>query len=236
MSDDLARSTSHRRARSTSPTIPGRPDGVIDGLPGAMLVIISGPSGVGKDTIIDAMPAARPRPGVPLRRDLHDPSAAAGRGRRRRLPLPEPRRVPAPARRPPAARGQRGPRQLVRLAARPGPRGGRWPVATPSSRSTCRAPSVVKEQVSEAVLIFVVPPSLETLFSRLRARATETADELELRQAQRRHRAGPPGRLRLRGRQRDRPGRADRRADRRDHRRGAASATRTDASGSSGRP
>ena len=34
---------------------PGRPDGIIDGAPGAMLVIISGPSGVGKDTIIDAM-------------------------------------------------------------------------------------------------------------------------------------------------------------------------------------
>ena len=31
-------------------------------------------------------------------------------------------------------------------------------------------------------MIFVVPPSLETLFARLRARATETADELELRQ------------------------------------------------------
>jgi guanylate kinase len=41
---------------------------------------------------------------------------------------------------------------------------------------------VVKDQVSEALLIFVVPPSLETLFSRLRTRATETADELELRQ------------------------------------------------------
>jgi guanylate kinase len=36
--------------------------------------------------------------------------------------------------------------------------------------------------VSEALLIFVIPPSLETLFSRLRARATETADELEIRQ------------------------------------------------------
>ena len=34
---------------------PGRPSGVILGDPGAMLVIISGPSGVGKDTIIDAM-------------------------------------------------------------------------------------------------------------------------------------------------------------------------------------
>ena len=40
----------------------------------------------------------------------------------------------------------------------------------------------VKEQVSEALLIFVIPPSLETLFARLRARATETADELEVRQ------------------------------------------------------
>jgi guanylate kinase len=39
-----------------------------------------------------------------------------------------------------------------------------------------------KEQVSEAVLIFVVPPTLETLFERLRTRATETADELETRQ------------------------------------------------------
>ena len=40
----------------------------------------------------------------------------------------------------------------------------------------------VKEQVSEALLIFVIPPSQETLFARLRARATENADELEIRQ------------------------------------------------------
>ena len=30
--------------------------------------------------------------------------------------------------------------------------------------------------------MFVVPPSLEALFHRLRSRATETADQLELRQ------------------------------------------------------
>ena len=40
----------------------------------------------------------------------------------------------------------------------------------------------VKERVPEALLIFIVPPSLEALFQRLRSRATETADELELRQ------------------------------------------------------
>ena len=34
---------------------PGRPDYTIEGAPGAILAIISGPSGVGKDTIIDMM-------------------------------------------------------------------------------------------------------------------------------------------------------------------------------------
>ena len=41
----------------------------------------------------------------------------------------------------------------------------------------------MKEQVTEALLIFIIPPSLETLFDRLKSRATETADELEQRQA-----------------------------------------------------
>ncbi len=40
----------------------------------------------------------------------------------------------------------------------------------------------VKSRVPDALLIFLVPPSLETLFWRLRSRATETADELEVRQ------------------------------------------------------
>ena len=34
---------------------PGRPDFTIEGAPGAILAVISVPSGVGKDTIIDAM-------------------------------------------------------------------------------------------------------------------------------------------------------------------------------------
>ena len=42
--------------------------------------------------------------------------------------------------------------------------------------------AVVKGKVPGALLIFIVPPSLEDLFQRLRTRATETADELEVRQ------------------------------------------------------
>jgi len=41
---------------------------------------------------------------------------------------------------------------------------------------------VVKEKIPGALLIFLIPPSLEDLFQRLLSRATETADELELRQ------------------------------------------------------
>ena len=42
--------------------------------------------------------------------------------------------------------------------------------------------AVVKQKVPDALLVFLVPPSLEDLFSRLRNRATETADELDIRQ------------------------------------------------------
>lgn len=41
---------------------------------------------------------------------------------------------------------------------------------------------VVKGCILEALLIFVVPPSLETLVHHLRARRTESAEQLELRQ------------------------------------------------------
>jgi guanylate kinase len=45
-----------------------------------------------------------------------------------------------------------------------------------------QAAQVVKEKIPGALLIFLIPPSLEDLFQRLLSRATETADELELRQ------------------------------------------------------
>jgi guanylate kinase len=164
---------------------PGRPDFVIEGAPGAMLVIISGPSGVGKDTIIEAM----------QRRE-----AEAGLAGQRHYVVTITTRAPREGEvdgvdyhfvsreeflRIRAARGfleanevhgnwYGSPRDQVRDAIRAG--------RDVILKIDVQGAQVVKEQVSEAVLIFVIPPTLETLFARLRARATETADELELRQ------------------------------------------------------
>lgn len=164
---------------------PGRPDYVVDGAPGAILAIISGPSGVGKDTIIDAM----------RRRE-----AERGRAGERTYVVTVTTRAPRDGEvdgedyhfvsreeflRLRAARGfleanevhgnwYGSPRDQVREALVAG--------RDVILKIDVQGAQVVKEQVSEALLIFVIPPSLETLFSRLRARATETADQLELRQ------------------------------------------------------
>ena len=68
--------------------------------------------------------------------------------------------------------------------ARRGPRSGR---RSPGGHDVIlkidvQGAAVVKQRVSDALLIFIVPPSLEDLFQRLRSRATESADELEIRQ------------------------------------------------------
>jgi guanylate kinase len=160
---------------------PGRPDGVIEGRPGAMLIIISGPSGVGKDTIIDALrgrthdpeyhyvvtcTTRAPRPGEVDGVDYHFLSREAFLRLRADRQLLEAAEV--------HGNWYGSPRDQVRAAVSAG--------RDAILKIDVQGAQVVKEQVSEAVLIFVVPPSLETLFSRLRARATETADELELRQ------------------------------------------------------
>jgi guanylate kinase len=165
---------------------PGRPDFVIDGAPGAMLIIISGPSGVGKDTIIEA-----------LRRRERE----AGRDGDRHYVVTCTTRLPRNGEvdgvdyhflsrgeflRMRAARGfleanevhgnwYGSPRDQVRKALMAG--------RDVILKIDVQGARVVKEQVSEALLIFVIPPSLEELFQRLRDRATESADELELRQA-----------------------------------------------------
>jgi guanylate kinase len=164
---------------------PGRPDHVIDGAPGAALVIISGPSGVGKDTIIDEL----------RRREAED-----GRVGERHYVVTVTTRSPREGEvdgvdyhfvsrdeflQIRAARGfleanevhgnwYGSPRDQVREALAAG--------KDVILKIDVQGAQVVKEQVSAALLIFVIPPTLEALFQRLRSRATETADELELRQ------------------------------------------------------
>ena len=111
--------------------------------------------------------ARDPRRAPPLRRHLHDARRRADEVDGVRLPLPDRGGVRRAARSGRAARGDRGPRQLVRDAARPGRRGARRPGATRSSRSTCRARARSGAAVPDALLIFVVPPSLEALDERL---------------------------------------------------------------------
>jgi len=155
--------------------------GGAEGAPGTMLVIISGPSGVGKDTIIEALRR------LPTARDYHYVVTCTTRARRpgetdgvsyqfldrdaflrlrRAGEFLEANQV----------HGQwyGTPRGQVRdaLAA------GRDVIL----KIDVQGAQVVKETVPDALLIFLVPPSLEDLFNRLRARATESADELELRQ------------------------------------------------------
>jgi guanylate kinase len=164
---------------------PGRPDFVVDGAPGAMLIIISGPSGVGKDTIIDAL----------RRRDVQ-----RNRDAERHYVVTCTTRAPRSGEvdgidyhflsreeflRLRAARGfleanevhgnwYGSPRDQVRDALVAG--------RDVILKIDVQGAQVVKEQVTEALLIFVVPPSLEELFERLRTRATETAEQLEVRQ------------------------------------------------------
>jgi guanylate kinase len=164
---------------------PGRPDNVIDGAPGAMLVIISGPSGVGKDTIID---------------EMHRRERAEGRENERHYLVTVTTRAPREGEvdgidyhfvdRDEFIRMWRdrgfleanevhgnfygSPREPVRQALLAG--------KDVILKIDVQGAQVVKEQVTEALLIFIIPPSLETLFDRLRSRATETADELEVRQ------------------------------------------------------
>jgi guanylate kinase len=167
---------------------PGRPASVVDGAPGAMLIIISGPSGVGKDTIIDALrrreagtgrdgqryyvvtcTTRAPRNGEIDGVDYHFMSRESFLDMRAERGFLEATEVHG------TGNWYGSPRQPVRDALVAG--------RDVILKIDVQGAQVVKEQVSAALLIFIVPPSMETLFERLRSRATETADELERRQA-----------------------------------------------------
>lgn len=164
---------------------PGRPDFVVDGAPGALLAIISGPSGVGKDTIIDALrrreretgrdgerhyvvtvTTRAPRAGEVDGVDYRFLSRDAFLALRDARGLLEANEV--------HGNWYGSPRDQVREALTAG--------RDVILKIDVQGAQVVKEQVSQALLIFVVPPTLETLFQRLRARATESAEQLERRQ------------------------------------------------------
>jgi len=151
------------------------------GAPGAMLVIVSGPSGVGKDTVIEALrrrPAAaeyhyvvtcttRPRRTYEVD-GVHYHFVDPDRFRRLRETggLLEANEV--------HGHWYGTPRSEVRRALKDG--------ADVILKIDVQGAAVVKQKVPEALLVFIVPPSLEDLFGRLQARATETADELDIRQ------------------------------------------------------
>ena len=153
----------------------------VEGAPGAMVVIVSGPSGVGKDTVISSLclvPAdpqryfvvtctTRPRreyevDGV----HYHFLDQAEFVRRRDAGGFLESNFV--------HGHWYGTPRDQVHEALRAG--------RDAILKIDVQGAAVVKQKVPEALLVFLVPPSLEDLFSRLQSRATETADELDVRQ------------------------------------------------------
>lgn len=155
--------------------------GAIDGAPGAMVVIVSGPSGVGKDTVIASLCL------VPTKPERYFVVTCTTRPRR----AYEVDGVhyhfldKAEFERRSAAGGfleanyvhghwYGTPRDQVRAALASG--------RDAILKIDVQGAAVVKQKVPDALLVFLVPPSLEDLFSRLQSRATETADELDIRQ------------------------------------------------------
>ncbi len=166
--------------RKPSPGL-GNSTAPIFGAPGALLVIISGPSGVGKDTIIDAL-------------------KRRSRERDYRFVVTCTTRAPRPGEKDGVSYHFLNKRQFMALRDAGGlleanEVHGHW-YGTPRIevaraladghdvilKIDVQGAQVIKERIPDALLIFVVPPSLETLFRRLKSRATETVDELELRQ------------------------------------------------------
>lgn len=153
----------------------------VAGAPGAMLVIVSGPSGVGKDTVIGSLCLI---PTDPQRFFVVTSTTRPRRdyevdGVHYNFLTPEAFRRKRDAGGFLEANLVHGhwygtPRDDVRAALVAG--------RDAILKIDVQGAAVVKQKVPDALLVFLVPPSLEDLFSRLQARATESADELDIRQ------------------------------------------------------
>jgi guanylate kinase len=159
----------------------GASDGREPGAVSPMLVIISGPSGVGKDTIIAALQKRghRPdyryvvtcttrarRPGETDGVSYNFVSVAEFLRLRDEDELLEANEV--------HGHWYGTPRAGVRAALANGQHA--------ILKIDVQGARVVKGCVPEALLIFVVPPSMDTLVEHLKARRTESAEQLEIRQ------------------------------------------------------
>ena len=151
------------------------------GAPGALLVIISGPSGVGKDTIIDALKRRSRQPEYTFivtctTRAPRDGEEDGVHYRFLSLDMFAALRDTGELLEFADVHGHwyGTPRKEVAIALAAG--------HDVILKIDVQGAQSVKQHVPYALLVFVVPPSLETLFARLRSRATESADELEVRQ------------------------------------------------------
>jgi guanylate kinase len=152
-----------------------------EGAPGAMLVVISGPSGVGKDAILDVLrelpeharhhyvvtcTTRAQRPGEIDGLSYHFLTTEAFQALRESGGLLEANEV--------HGNWYGTPRRQVAeaLAA------GRHAIL----KIDVQGADVVRSSVPDALLIFVAPPSIDALVERLTSRATETTEELRLRQ------------------------------------------------------
>jgi guanylate kinase len=163
------------------PAAAERADATEHGPPHPMLVIISGPSGVGKDTIIEALQRRGHRP------EYHYVVTCTTRSRRPN----EIDRVSYNFLSPEEFTALRDSGQLLEANEVHGnwygtPRAG---VRTALARGQhailkidVQGARVVKAAIPEALLIFVVPPSVETLVEHLKARRTESPEQLAIRQ------------------------------------------------------
>jgi guanylate kinase len=151
-----------------------------DGQPGAQLVIISGPSGVGKDTIIEAMQRRVPRHPrdyvitVTTRARRHNEIAGVSY---HFLSLEDYQRLRDADGLLEASKVHGNwygtPRDQVQAALTSG-RDAILKIDVQGARE-------IREKVPGALLIFVVPPSIEALEARLTGRSTESPEDLARR-------------------------------------------------------